>query len=80
MHAFKVALGTRLVGYYFLFALQLLGALVETQLTIDPIFHIDRLQEYKFSVVDNQDDAGIVDPWHLVKDGCVLGGMLQWYE
>jgi hypothetical protein len=76
VNAFKAALGTRLVGYYFLFALQLLGALVETQPTVDPMFHINRLQERTFSAVDNQDDAGIVDPWRLVKDGCVLGGIL----
>jgi hypothetical protein len=44
------------------------------------MFHIDRLQEHTFSAMDNQDDANVVDPWRLVKDGCVLGEMLQWYE
>ncbi len=76
----KVDLGICLVGYYFLFALLLLGALVETQPTVDPMFRIDRLQERTFSAVDNQDEADIADPWRLVKDGCILGGMLQWYE
>ena len=41
---------------------------------------LDQVAERTFSAVDNQDDADIVDPWRLVKDGCVLGGMLQWYE
>ena len=76
----EVALGIRLVGYYFLFALPLLGSLVKTQPTVDPMFCINRLQERTFSAVDNQDDANIADPWRSVKDGCVLGGMLQWYE
>jgi hypothetical protein len=80
VHAFEVALSTHLVGYYFLFALPLLGALVETQPIVDPMFCIDRLQERTFSAVDNQDDVDILDPWRLMKDGCVLGGMLQWYE
>ena len=73
----KEALGIRLVGYYFLFALPLLGDLVKTQPTVDPMFCIDRLQEHTFSAVDNQDDADIANPWRLLKDGCVLGGMLQ---
>ncbi len=80
MNASKVALGICLVGYYFLFALPLLGAIIETQPTVDPMFRIDRLQEHTFSAVDNQNDANIADPWRSVKDGCVLGGTLQWYE
>jgi hypothetical protein len=55
-------LGIRLVGYYFLFALPLLGDLVKTQPTVDPMFHIDRLQEHTFSAMDNQDDTNIADP------------------